>query len=292
MTYTSRILSLAWERGMDSEVQYGSAPNIVIAYPSLQDWLALYKPSSSRGAQWNQAMFADFQRRHERTVTEQLDIIRKRATGRAVVAEVKARPDHVVKIRPFDFLPKEKWKLGLGALTTTLDGPAPTWAAGVPRCGATFTGKPFCSGHSAPKGTGTGSSAEIYFTASRHRAPDETLLHELVHASRMVDGVWYPMPVNGGYGNQEEFLAVLVENIYRSEKGEKRPSDYKGHPIDTAKFLDATSPSPRSVIAGMRGKQPSLFSALAALPRGMPAFNPVRQVDTEYKTLMQKIEAM
>ncbi|MFL6972398.1 MAG: hypothetical protein ACJ8F2_10830 [Xanthobacteraceae bacterium] len=277
---------------MDSEVQYGSAPNIVIAYPSLQDWLALYKPSSSRGVQWNQAMFADFQRRHERTVTEQLDMIRKRATGRAVVAELKARPDHVVKIRPFDFLPKEKWKVGLGALTTSLDGPAPTWAAGVPRCGATFTGKPFCSGHSAPKGTGTGSSAEIYFTASRHRAPDETLLHELIHASRMVDGVWYPMPVNGGYGNQEEFLAILVENIYRSEKGEKRLSDYKGHPIDTAKFLDATSPSPRAVIAGMRGKQPSLFSALAALPRGMPAFNPVRQVDTEYKTLMQKIEAM
>src|SRR5215204_7126812 len=81
----------------------------------------------------------------------------------------------------------------------------PNMAAGVPRCGATFTGKPFCSGHSAPKGTGTGSSAEIYFTASRHRAPDETLLHELVHASRMIDGVWYPMPVNGGYGNQESF---------------------------------------------------------------------------------------
>jgi len=80
-------------------------------------------------------------------------------------------------------------------------------------------------------GTGTGTIMDIYYTPLRHKSADEALLHELVHASRKVRGVQYHMPVGGGYGNHEEFLAALVANMYRSEKGLKQLFDYQRRPI-------------------------------------------------------------
>jgi hypothetical protein len=112
--------------------------------------------------------------------------------------------------------------------------------------------------------------------------PDEVLLHELVHATRKIRGVLYRMSVSGGYGNQEEFLATLVANMYRSEKGLKQFFDYGGRPINPGKFLDAhLIPTARLVLGLMHTKQPSLFSALAGLPPARVPFNPIRQVEAE-----------
>jgi hypothetical protein len=47
--------------------------------------------------------------------------------------------------------------------------------------------------------------------------PDELLLHEMVHALRIMQGVWNPMPSNDyifDYKNFEEFLAVVITNVY------------------------------------------------------------------------------
>jgi len=72
-------------------------------------------------------------------------------------------------------------------------------------------------------GTGGGSNTVIWYTAgmwseSRRPSgpghqPDEVLHHELVHASRQMRGVMNQMPVNKGYGNNEEYLAVVLTNI-------------------------------------------------------------------------------
>jgi len=54
-------------------------------------------------------------------------------------------------------------------------------------------------------------------------APDVTLVHEMVHALRMMRGQLVCMPTwDKGYDNEEEFFAVLVANIYMSEKGKTR----------------------------------------------------------------------
>jgi hypothetical protein len=45
-------------------------------------------------------------------------------------------------------------------------------------------------------------------------APDEILFHEIVHASRLIGNDFGPR-------NEEEFFAVLVTNIYMSEKGKR-----------------------------------------------------------------------
>ena len=113
------------------------------------------------------------------------------------------------------------------------------------------------------------------------------LIHELVHASRIVGGEFYDMPMSGGYGNQEEFLAVVIADMYRSEK--RRPLiNYHGGSIDAATFLDIKlSPTPRLVLALLRSRQSSLFTALA---QAKTPFNPFQQVDAESKALIAKIE--
>jgi hypothetical protein len=80
--------------------------------------------------------------------------------------------------------------------------------------------------HDAPMiGTGMGTDVRIWFTpamwADKSRgpasAPDEVLLHELIHASRQVSGVSRRDHV-GKYTNEEEFIAIMIDNIYLSEK--------------------------------------------------------------------------
>jgi hypothetical protein len=87
----------------------------------------------------------------------------------------------------------------------------------------------------------------------------------------MVNGIVYKRPVSGGYGNLEEFLATLVENIYRSEKN-RPPLDYHGHPIDARSFLNF--PSLRALIVPFRSKQRALYFALAKI---QTSFNPIRE---------------
>src|SRR5262245_48768972 len=49
--------------------------------------------------------------------------------------------------------------------------------------------------------------------------PEAALVHELFHALRYMLGVATRVPVGAGFDDLEEFYAVLIENIYRSETG-------------------------------------------------------------------------
>lgn len=69
--------------------------------------------------------------------------------------------------------------------------------------------------------TGAGTSVHVRFTPWRwtldgNRAA--TLLHELVHAAQQAYGVLYLNKLDYAFETQAEFDAILVENIYRSEK--------------------------------------------------------------------------
>jgi len=267
---------------------YPAAPSIVIAYPSPLDWRRLYDRNGWKDVRWLREHYADMSRSHERSVTKQLDMISSPRTGRAVFAEMNARSAYSVMIFPFDLLPRAHWGPGKGAVTLAVEERA-SWARGVPMCGATAQGTSYCSGSDAPTGAGTGSAVDIYFTASRYdggvQTADEALLHELVHASRKVKGITYRMPVGAGYGNLEEFLAMLVENIYRSEKRQP-PIDYHGNAIDSRSFLDDV-PASRTLIAQFRRVQQALFSALANIET---SFNPLRQFEAERKVEEQRFE--
>ncbi len=84
-------------------------------------------------------------------------------------------------------------------------------------------------------GTGSGSSSKIYFTAQDWApstqgagldAADETLLHELVHSLRQEQGQEDPDTLTAPFAQQrqaystlEDFAAIVITNIYRSENG-------------------------------------------------------------------------
>lgn len=76
---------------------------------------------------------------------------------------------------------------------------------------------------------GGGSNALVFFTpgewggksgcfaGTAGAAPDDVLLHEMVHALRIMQGLYNPVPTrNTSYTNEEEFLAIEVGNVYIS----------------------------------------------------------------------------
>ena len=88
---------------------------------------------------------------------------------------------------------------------------------------------------------GKGSDVYIFYSESAEtgaESADEGLLHELVHACRDVNGVRARFPMTGGYPNTEEFIAVVIVDIYRSRKGNRPLWDYRGARIDPKTFLD------------------------------------------------------
>lgn len=104
------------------------------------------------------------------------------------------------------------------------------------------------------RGTGTGSDVTILFTPGIYGAsgchggtfgsmPDEVLFHELVHGLRQIQGKYNQIPTGDsftGYGNEEEFLAIVATNVYISAKGGTQlRGGHDGHyalrpPLDTS----------------------------------------------------------
>jgi len=279
-----------------TEISSPNAPNVNVVYPTFNDWLGLYNAHNSltRGDAWNRSLFVDMKGSHERAVLAQLNLIAKTSVGRAVLTEIMLGPLFEVRIFPFDFMPSSSWSVSADAITKAANERA-SWVKDVPLSGQTSTGKRYLATNKTTGrpilGTGTGSDANIFYTASRYTGPyeaEETLLHELLHASRKVRGVTYRMPVSGGYGNIEEFLAVTVTNMYRSQKKQSL-QDYHGYEIKPSAFLDMNiSPTPRLLLAYMSNKQKSLFDRLAALDDA--PFNPMKQVKATADAYIKRIE--
>lgn len=257
---------------------YPHAPNIVIAYPGALDWRRVYRPAGGSMI----SRYKQMRGNHETEVTDTLDEIVTRAAGRAMLADIRKRPDFSVMILPFDFQPPEFGHTTDIATTMPIVVPVIEGETVDPRTrpenAAGLKGRP--GGLNADR-FGTGSAVDLYFTVARGDArdpADETLLHELLHASRLMKGLFYTFPLRGGYGNMEEFFANVIENIYRSEKGGS-PRDYGGRPINPDVFLDERlGVDIRSMLGVLRGQQPALFQELAAI---RTAFNPVAQVAAE-----------
>jgi hypothetical protein len=270
---------------------FSHARNVIIAYPHREDWKKLYKPQplrmpDARGIYRNvdafESRYQDMKRDHEKNVLKCLGLIQERAAGRAVLAELRARPAFSVYILPFDFLPSGDWKVGTGALTEpiTLPQTAAERARGTKPSGTQFCENGACW---ANMESPTGKSVDVFYTSRRtdESRADGWLLHELVHAMRFISGVFRYSPMGGSYGNNEEFYANTIEMIYRSEKG-LPIYDYNYHPLDAASFLDPKTMA-SVVLTDLRVAQPSLFDALAKVNAG---FNPIKQLDDQRRKLL------
>ena len=125
--------------------------------------------------------------------------------------------------------------------------------------------------------------------------PDELLFHELVHATRsMLLAESDHSTVNNAFGNKEEYIAVVVTNIYTAEKASdpKHPKlrashDGFGTLSDPADFLNnkaATKPSPRELLKELfNSQQRPFYVKVGSLPESTVFWNPARVVGRELK---------
>lgn len=275
-------------RGAIEGTAYAHAPGVFIAYPNRADWKRRYRPKPLRlpddnGIYHNvnefEQRYQDMKHHHEEAVTKMLDRIRHRAAGRAVLAELKERQSFSVNIFPFDFLNSSDWSADFIALTQPI---AVRQTASEIAHDRKPKGTSMCIEGSC-FGFHTASSVELFYTPRRDSKladADGTLLHELVHAVRFQRGIFRGKgkEVNGGYKNQEEFFANVIEMIYRSEKRQSI-FDYRFHPIHADTFLDKPLvPTPRELLTVFRQQQRTLFDALVSVEA---RFNPMRQLDLE-----------
>lgn len=162
------------------------------------------------------------------------------------------------------------------------------------------------SNKNSPKGDGEGASPDISFSpdmwtgsamAGPGNAPDEVLYHELVHATRLMNGLLDTKPMNGQYDNQEELLAVMLTNIYQSEKGQ---TVFRGnHSNGTMQGIPANSflqngahldIAPVTIIEMFRKGQQGFYSDLAKLP-APPNHNWIRQFDMRQDYYRQRTKS-
>jgi hypothetical protein len=150
----------------------------------------------------------------------------------------------------------------------------------------------------AGRGTGKGSDVHVYFspeTSEKTRCvgkgpgsqADETLVHELVHALRMMQGRFNAYPTEdglAGYDTEEEFLAIVVANVYMSSKGSQElRADHHGTrplmpPLTTSSGFLA-HPGNKHVMKIYQLVWQPVFRELARV-RTAP-FNPFRQLEAD-----------
>lgn len=224
---------------------------------------------------------------HERWITKILNRFLRYLTGQALMAEVQ-RAKHTVSIFP------QKGNSDAGEIP---DHEVP----------GTEKDELLRDSHGAAKspklkGTGLGSDAEIQFSpgkwsrlvgSSGLHGPganaDEVLFHEMVHSSRDLNGKASLIAVNKKFDNEEEFLAIVIDNIYLSEKGQTdlvRNHSFQDQPKalrHPEKFLDdpTINPKPRVLLERFRKRQHLFFQSLATIKPAAAKFNPVRQFNDE-----------
>jgi hypothetical protein len=116
---------------------------------------------------------------------------------------------------------------------------------------------------------------------------DMVMLHEMVHAVFEMHGKDTSEKVNRGWWFDNEFFAIAVENVFRSEKGIRQ---MRASHADDGSFIDDTEnlldivkiqPPPRMLFARFARLEPEVFRQLALIPSSKARFNPFRDYKEE-----------
>ena len=114
--------------------------------------------------------------------------------------------------------------------------------------------------------------------------PDEILFHELVHAARYLGGDLKktPIPKMPDYENEEEYFAVLITDIYSSEKGRSFASLRKSHKLQRKPEMNEQEADPWAflleddnyrLVEKFCKQHPTIAPMIAHAPAD---FNPIR----------------
>jgi hypothetical protein len=316
------------ELKLERITQYQSFP-IGLHFPNFYRWLASIPPGGS-GDALTSGSFPDVQAAIARFVGErnsyidpkgpiaaQLDQIMKFASGQALMTAINITADvHAVHITP-DLIFRLTGTPSADADIIDIATVQNVTAVGMPILdpdrARPWQGMRDDKGNFVGSGVGTridastgkqihgddvfvAFSPEAYVRGSASRPPgpgkdpDEVLFHELVHATRQLAGVVYFAPVNHNYDNEEEYLAIVLSNIYIRNKNKGLPlrGDHDSgtlqdpdHFLDNVQRVDLT---PRMLLERFRLKQPHFFDDLATIDPSVASFNPVWQYNDELKS--------
>jgi len=267
------LLNPRGERDQDSK-------NIVLTNDSMPIWMAFntivnLDPGNFRSLA---ATYRLETRQHIFSVRSWVGQIKQWATGRALLKEVRSSEAMDVRIVPYRGTGHDAWTIMEDEVAGT---------------GKWRLVDPYKFGD-IRTGTGVGSDALIEFTPEVFlgpdmrlpgHAPDEVLFHELVHASRIMRGVYRPSFINQDYEDYEEYVAISIANIYLSEKGQqtlKGDHNYRGVRLRGKKLDNFMNNSqdinlpPMQLMDEFKQNQPDFYRDLSNLPRERPKYNWVR----------------
>jgi hypothetical protein len=298
---------LEWDLG-DPVTDQGLPNGILIAYRSMGSWMVVnHETADDHPGKFDHLKhkyLAD-KDSYKRQIVRCLKHIQSYPTGRALLDQFGNGRPSFTRIRPYNMD-------GANAQTVPDDIDDQKYIAAR---GGRLSFDPKRSELSKIVGKGGGANCDVLFspevaealqkkTRKAHHghapamAADEVLYHELVHASRMIAGVMNMTPTDHWYQDAEEYLAVILTNIYVSDKGGpplfrafySGPSEgIKGKDPapddalwDAAIFLDNpqnTHPSPMEIIEQFSLSQRDFYWKLAHLP---PAGGLVRKYNWVY----------
>jgi hypothetical protein len=115
---------------------------------------------------------------------------------------------------------------------------------------------------------------------------DEVLFHEMLHGARKMRGVETKASVDKDYDDVEEYLAIVLSNIYLAEK--KQTSLRANHsdgftplarPREFLHNAQQVNMDPVTLLKNFRRAQGSFFDDLADIPEDKAWWNPVRELE-------------
>jgi hypothetical protein len=281
--------------------------NISIGFTPLDEWLNDLDEPQQRPLRKALGKYRIEQASYRRHVAEQLALLQRKKTGRAVLAEVKAAAPLKLAIQPFRPSVDNEINadaFGFSSVHSTMAG---LWVRDAEghivhdsetgeRILGLGGGSPAIIDYS-PEMWGKSGSAHVSGPGSQ---PDEVLCHELVHAAREMKGVQSMRAVGDNdvdllYENEEEFVAIVITNIYLSEKkqtklrGTHHADVTRDHGKVTSVKMDrladprhflgnsqGTTLPPTELMEKIRYRQRALWDALVKIGPSEAAFNPVR----------------
>jgi hypothetical protein len=181
---------------------------------------------------------------YEDDVKEQLNVVLKNPVGKVLLGFIDANPNYI------RIVPQTKEHSRDEAVPDNQRDASPEGV--IPFMGHGDSGHIDATGRVVTtsrndkfdwKGTGEGTDDHIYYEPSARTngaygsKADEVLCHELVHAYRDMRGLSNPVPTSGHvlwyYLNEEEWLAILITNIYISAKNSHKNELRADHQANT-----------------------------------------------------------
>lgn len=254
--------------------------SIYIATPRYQIWLKKNDPNRRRPLATSVAEFLQRRKEFNDIIADLLSQISLYDIGNALYHELDSTPQFVT-IWPYGLYHDD---VNATAGVAHKDWPAST------RSGLPVTP----SDRSSAMGTGAGADAIVHISPNQWdrsgahgpgSQPDEILFHELVHASRKMRGRAYRMPVNAGYDNEEEYISVVLTNVYLSHKRQMVfRANHTGHrPLpQPERFLanvQNVNLPPEELIERFRHTTLPFYYNIMRIPDATAWFNPVRDYE-------------